>query len=201
MYRNYNGSGGKFGDVSIDANTSSIGNSAVYASEDSSNPNRMVIVAINRTGSDQTTGIAVTNDRIFDHAEIYRFANGSASITRQADIQLDLLNAFQYTMPAWSVTTIVLISDGLPGDFNRDGRVDAADYTVWRKQLGQTGNIAADANEDNVVDIKDYNLWRSNVGRSESPGIGAFATVPEVSTSHLAFLAMFALILRRRSFR
>jgi hypothetical protein len=201
IFRNYDGTGGKFGDTSIDANTSNIGNSAVYASEDSSNPNRMVIVAINRTGSSQTTGIAVTNDRIFDHAEVYRFISTSASITRQADIQLDLLNAFQYTMPAWSVTTIVLISDGLPGDFNRDGQVDAADYVVWRKLFGQTGNIAADANEDNVVDIKDYNLWRSNVGRTESAGTGAFATIPEVPTSHLAFLAMFALILRRRSFR
>jgi hypothetical protein len=104
-------------------------------------------------------------------------------------------------MPAWSVTTIVLISDGLPGDFNRDGQVDAADYVVWRKQLGQTGNIAADANEDNVVDIKDYNLWRSNVGRTESAGTGAFVAIPEAATSRLAFLAMFALILRRRSFR
>jgi hypothetical protein len=201
IFRNYDGTGGKFGDTSIDANTSNIGNSAVYASEDSSNPNRMVIVAINRTGSSQTTGIAVTNDRVFDHAEIYRFISTSASITRQADIQLDLLNAFQYTMPAWSVTTIVLISDGLPGDFNRDGQVDAADYVVWRKQLGQTGNIAADANEDNVVDIKDYNLWRSNVGRTESAGTGAFVAIPEAATSRLAFLAMFALILRRRSFR
>jgi hypothetical protein len=201
MYRNYNGTGGKFGDTSIDANTSNIANSAVYASVDSSNANRMVIVAINRTGSTQITGIAVTNDRIFDHAEVYRFANSSASITRQADIQLDLLNAFQYTMPAWSVTTIVLISDGLPGDFNRDGRVDTADYTVWRKQLGQTGNIAADANEDNVVDIKDYNLWRSNFGRTDSAGIGASATVPELCTSHLAFLVACALVLRRRILR
>ena len=135
IYRNYNGTGGKFGDTSVDSNTSSIANSAVYASVDSSNPNRMVVVAINRTGSSQTTGIAVTHDRVFDHAEVYRFAGSSASIVRQADIQLDLLNAFQYTMPAWSVTTIVLISDGLPGDFNRDGQVDAADYS----RLAQTG--------------------------------------------------------------
>ena len=161
----------------------------------------MVIVAINRTGSTQTTGIAVTNDRVFDHAEVYRFISTSASITRQADIQLDLLNAFQYTMPAWSVTTIVLISDGLPGDFNRDGQVDAADYVVWRKQLGQSGNIAADANEDNVVDTKDYNLWRSNFGRSESAGIGASASVPELSTSHLAVLAACALVFCRRTLR
>src|SRR5690606_11562247 len=27
----------------------------------------------------------------------------------------------------------------IPGDFNRDGKVDAADYTVWRNSLGQQG--------------------------------------------------------------
>ena len=98
---------------------------------------------------------------------------------QSADIELDLLNAFQYTMPAYSVTTLVLISDGLPGDFNRDGTVDAADYTVWRDSLGQTGNdLAADANEDNMVDADDYDLWKSNFGRSESSGAGALATRP-----------------------
>ncbi len=199
MYRNYNGTGGKFGDTSLDAATSNLNNSAVYASVDSSDPNRMVIVAINRTGSAQTTGIAVTHDRIFDHAEVYRFTSSSASITRQADILLDLLNAFQYTMPAWSVTTLVLISDGLPGDFNRDGRVDSADYTIWRKQLGQTGNIAADANEDNVVDIKDFNLWRSNFGRIES--FGSAAAVPEPSVRQFALFSVCALYLRGKNSR
>jgi hypothetical protein len=27
----------------------------------------------------------------------------------------------------------------LPGDYNGDGTVDAADYVVWRKTLGTTG--------------------------------------------------------------
>jgi hypothetical protein len=201
IYRNYNGAGGKFGDESIDSTTSNIANSSVYASLDSSDPNRMVIVAINRTGSTQTTGIAVTHDRIFDHAEIYRFNSASAAIVRQADIELDLLNAFQYTMPAWSVTTIVLISDGLPGDFNRDGRVDASDYVVWRSQLGQTGNLAADANEDNIVNSKDYDLWRSNFGRTESTGIGTVASIPEASTCALVLVAGCAFILRRKNVR
>ena len=50
MYLNYDGAGGQFGDTSIDADTSNIANSAVYASVDSTDPNRMVVVAINRTG-------------------------------------------------------------------------------------------------------------------------------------------------------
>lgn len=200
IYRNYNGTGGKFGDVSVDANTSNIANSAVYASVDSSNPNRMVIVAINRTANSQVAGISVTNDRIFDHAEVYALNSSSANIVRQSDIALDLLNAFQYTMPAWSVTTLVLISDGLPGDFNRDGKVDGADYTVWRDQLGQTGNLAADANEDNIVDSQDYGYWRSNFGRTDSIGSGAsaFASVPELPTCQLGLLAGSVLFLRRK---
>lgn len=204
MYLNYDGAGGKFGDTAVSSATSDLAQSSIHASVDSTNPNRMVVVAINRTGNPVTTGIAVTHDRVFDHAEVYQLtSNASATyrITHAPNIDLNLLNALQYTMPAWSVTTLVLISDGLPGDFNRDGTVDAADYTVWRDQLGQTGNLAADANEDNVVDTKDYNLWRANFGRTESSAASALAAVPEPSVVVLALGAMGSLVgcpLRKR---
>src|SRR5690606_32701537 len=43
------------------------------------------------------------------------------------------------------------------GDFNADGRVDAADYTLWRNSLGSNGSgLAADANDDGTVDATDY---------------------------------------------
>jgi hypothetical protein len=51
-----------------------------------------------------------------------------------------------------------VVEAGLPGDFNRDGRVDAADYVVWRNGLGSTHTQA------------DYNVWRANFGRSASSG-------------------------------
>ena len=82
MYLNYDGAGGQFGDTSIDADTSNIANSAVYASVDSSDPNRMVVVAINRTANALTTGIAVTHDRVFDHAEVYRLTGSSSQHRR-----------------------------------------------------------------------------------------------------------------------
>lgn len=199
MYRNFDGAGGQFGDTSIDADTSNIANSSVYASLDSSDPNRMIVVAINRTGTAQTTGIAVTHDRVFDHAEVYRLTSSSTTISHQADIQLDLLNAFQLSMPAYSVTTMVLVSDGLPGDFNRDGLVDAGDFTVWRDTFGQTGNTAADANEDNVVDNDDYALWQANFGRIEAFGAVGLTQVPEPTACVLALIAACGLPhLRRR---
>lgn len=72
-------------------------------------------------------------------------------------------------------------SPNLPGDYNDDNLVDAADYTVWRDSLGQTGpGLAADGDGDNSVDADDYTLWKANFGQS-SPGVAA-AGVPEPAT-------------------
>src|SRR6202007_2157730 len=103
----------------------------------------------------KVAAISLTYDRVFDHAEVYQLTSASSNPVRLADIRPDQLNALDYSMPAYSVTTLVFVADGLPGDFNHDGIVDAADYTVWRDSLGQTGNVAADGNEDNVVDMAD----------------------------------------------
>ncbi|MGL4514821.1 MAG: ThuA domain-containing protein [Lacipirellulaceae bacterium] len=56
----------------------------------------------------------------------------------------------------------------LPGDYNRDGRVNAADYTVWRDQVGPNPGSRADGTGDGVVDTLDYNLWVANYGRIAS---------------------------------
>ena len=162
--------------------TSNIAKSAVYASVDSTNPNRMVVVAINRTGVAPTTAHRRhQRPRFRPRRGLPAHGWQLESRSALADIALNLLNAFQYTMPAYSVTTLVLISDGLPGDFNHDHVVDSADYTVWRDSFGQTGNIAADANEDNIVNVRRLPLWQDNFGRSDlaGPGSGASAAVPE----------------------
>jgi hypothetical protein len=55
----------------------------------------------------------------------------------------------------------------LPGDYNADGVVDAADYVAWRKTAGQTGaGLAADGNGDRVVDDDDYLIWRRHLGEA-----------------------------------
>jgi arylsulfatase A-like enzyme len=56
----------------------------------------------------------------------------------------------------------------LPGDFNVDGTVDAADYVLWRFEVRQTSvaQRAADSNGDGIVDDSDYQIWRRNFGRT-----------------------------------
>jgi hypothetical protein len=60
---------------------------------------------------------------------------------------------------------ITLVPAAMPGDYNHDGSVDAADYVVWRKTLGQTeAGLAADGDGSGAVDQADYDLWRENFG-------------------------------------
>jgi arylsulfatase A-like enzyme len=57
----------------------------------------------------------------------------------------------------------------MPGDFNLDSTVDAADYVLWRFEVAHqtTGaQLSADANGDGIVDDADYQIWRRNFGRT-----------------------------------
>lgn len=91
------------------------------------------------------------------------------------------------------------LSEGLAGDYNGNGTVDAADYVLWRKTLGQAGaGLAADGDRDNMVDADDYTFWRARFGNSSGPGVGAVTSVPEPSTCALMLWAMLAAIAGRR---
>ena len=50
------------------------------------------------------------------------------------------------------------------GDYNGNGIVDAADYSVWRDTLGSTTDLRADGNGDGVVNSEDYSFWKSHFG-------------------------------------
>jgi hypothetical protein len=50
------------------------------------------------------------------------------------------------------------------GDYNLDGAVDSADYTVWRDTLGSTTDLRADGDGNGVVEEADFQLWRAHFG-------------------------------------
>jgi hypothetical protein len=86
--------------------------------------------------------------------------------------------------------TIEVTTDSPKGDFNSDGQVNLADYTVWRDSLGATGTgLAADANADSVVDALDYAEWKDNFGRSSASTYSFEASnVPEPRSMVVACL-------------
>ena len=58
------------------------------------------------------------------------------------------------------------VAAGLAGDYNAEGVIDAADYTVWRDAVRASGAGSADGNGDLHVDQQDYVLWKTNLGAS-----------------------------------
>jgi hypothetical protein len=87
----------------------------------------------------------------------------------------------------------------LPGDFNADGVVDAADYTVWRDNLGAADESALNGAGDGIngVDANDYALWRSQFGTTATLALGAATAVPEPTGVVLALLFGAAALVRR----
>ena len=51
MFLNFDGHNSKFGDVSVSAQTDDVADTSIYASVDSANPKRLVLVAINKTSA------------------------------------------------------------------------------------------------------------------------------------------------------
>ena len=87
------------------------------------------------------------------------------------------------TSHLYTTGVLSVAAAGLPGDYNGNGTVDAADYVVWRKGLGTTFTQS------------DYDVWRTNFGRSAGSGTTAAAAIPEPSSLWL-FLAGTLAILR-----
>ncbi|MBK9973360.1 MAG: endoglucanase A [Planctomycetes bacterium] len=108
MFRNYDAANGSFGNTSIEATNPDVAGYSVYASVDAGNPDRMVLVVINKTNQSRTAGIAVTHTAQFNVAEVYQLTSANSQPQRVSDMNITLTNAFQYTMPANSVTTLVL---------------------------------------------------------------------------------------------
>jgi len=76
----------------------------------------------------------------------------------------------------------------LPGDYNLNGTVDAADYTVWRDNLG---SLTALPNDDTAgVDQDDYTRWKTHFGDSSGSGALANSAVPEPAAWWLATVAL-----------
>lgn len=126
------------------------------------------------TGDGSITGATVTIDSIF--------FNGTGNV------QIFMDNVSHN--PAG-----LLAAAPLPGDYNGNGVVDAADYDAWRATFGQavTAGTGADGNGNGQIDAADYVVWRSEMTAGAGSAVGATA-VPEPASVLLLVAAALALV-------
>ena len=108
-YRGFDGANADFGDTSLAATSSNVQNVMLYASSDSTQPGRLVFVAINRSRSSQVTAINGAN--LSGTATIYQMTAATAAGQNPIHpVQVQTLSvsgtSMAITLPALSVTTI-----------------------------------------------------------------------------------------------
>jgi endonuclease I len=81
----------------------------------------------------------------------------------------------------------------LPGDYNNDGAVDAADYTIWRRTYGDSAAAysGADGDGNGMIGDGDLTVWRAHFGDvAPGAGLGATAAVPEPAAIWLVIVCL-----------
>jgi autotransporter-associated beta strand protein len=85
----------------------------------------------------------------------------------------------------------------LAGDYNNDGIVNAADYVVWQKNVGQPSQTLPNDTTGVIIGQAQYDLWRSSFGNTMPlPGTGAVeiaSAIPEPTSVALLVLSLVAL--------
>lgn len=72
-----------------------------------------------------------------------------------------------------SSATGMLFTGDLAGDYNADGAVDSADYTIYRdNQGGDPAVLNGNGSGGATVGVADYDLWHNNYGQTAGPGEG-----------------------------
>jgi hypothetical protein len=154
------------------------------------NPSSGVLAELFETGA---THFATSSNTKFDLGTIFNAGSGTQ----------DLVLQYLFEGEATSRVGVVVYEPivAVAGDYNGNGIVDAADYTIWRNTLGSTSDLRANGDNTgasmNVIDQADYSFWKSRFGNTSGSGSGAGAVavgaVPEPSASTFVVLVLVGL--------
>jgi hypothetical protein len=152
-----------------------------------------VVGGLNGAILDGTLDVSYLNNFLPSVGNTFDVLTAAGGINNAGVISLHPSDSPFYSLAVVSGTILRLtLTTPLPpptddGDFNGDGKVDAADYVVWRKSDGTPAG---------------YNEWRTNFGRTGGSGssVAEAAAVPEPASCAILLVSMMTVlgIVRRR---
>lgn len=143
---------------------------------------------------DGTTSPAITTN-LLSAINVRQFQVGNRGDSR-ADSWSGLIDeVHMYDTALTDAQIMALVPPPLPpsqvGDFNQNGKVDGADYVMWRKNVGSAAALPNDNGTVLPVGVDHYNLWRANFGNGAGSGAGELsgAAVPEPTSALCVLIA------------
>jgi hypothetical protein len=106
-FLDYDGAGASFGDTSVSAVSSNPTGVSVYASTASDDPERLVVVALNKQPDAVTAKLDITGPTQYATCAVYALTASSAAFVPMTTLSALGTNEFRYPMPGLSVSILV----------------------------------------------------------------------------------------------
>ncbi|MCA9188846.1 MAG: hypothetical protein R3E01_04335 [Pirellulaceae bacterium] len=136
-----------------------------------------------------------------DHGGIFLALSSLAPASQSGPVTYPViyLQAGNVALGPTAVLELTFADDVL-GDYNGNGTVDAADYTIWKDTFGTTADLSADGNANGVVDAADYTVWKDRFGASANSATTSpsATTVPEPVGSSTILIGLIVVMLTKR---
>lgn len=192
------GPGPGVGTATFTINKASTGESFILGTVDNSRPD----ILDDDMDGDECDGGAGSEDICVNNDEPLA---GDAPVDLEGQISLFLVDFFagapadlNLGFALFDNVLVTQMAAGVPGDYNEDGVVGAADYTVWRDHIGQSFQLPNEDPADDMpgfVDQSDYEFWVSRFGATSSAASGQFAAASVPEPSSFGVLVVMALTL------
>jgi hypothetical protein len=126
----------------------------------------------------------------------YRLLPTAPAVNKGTSLDAPSIDLEQKPRPIGSAIDIGAYEFGIrpAGDYNGNGIVDAADYTIWRDTLGSMADFTADGNGNHVIDAGDYAVWKANFGMTFSGGSAANGPISVPEPGSIVLLMIGALL-------
>ena len=143
---------------------------------------------------DGDLAVQLVNDFLPNAGDMFSILMATSGISGTFDTTAEELPALDGGLQ-WQINygendvVLAIVAAVLRGDYNNDDTVNAADYTVWRNNLGAPAGTLPNDVDGGTIGIAQYATWKANYGLTAGSGALANAAVPEPDTMVLLVLA------------